>query len=100
MKTLADLKRDCEKYKWFLVSNSWFPENKPDWHNANHRKVVIKQSKSIAFETLKGASWVNFPKAKNLIISPAGEDRFFVVFMGDNPEDCTLEYHLIPNEEC
>jgi hypothetical protein len=74
MKTLSDLKRNCANYNWSLQSNSFYAEV-PD-HQKSYRRVSCVQSTKFALETRKDEhmvdSWVNFPKASELTITPSG----------------------------
>ncbi len=73
MKTLADLKRDCDKYEWSLVHSSWYvqvPEHLYQW-----RRISKKQTNGIFLRTFTGNkicirhTWFKFPYAKELSIS-------------------------------
>lgn len=74
MKTLADIKREANKYEWSLTSNSWY-QSVPEFQSA-WRKVSRLQSNRLALKTLKDGtesdSWIDFPKASEITIQHNG----------------------------
>jgi len=98
MKNLADLKRNANRFKWSMVSNSWFNQV-PEFLN-QFRTVSRLQTQRIAFNTIKDGmareSWTDFPKAKNLEIVALDNGDYHLTFKGDNEKDCTLVYLLKP----
>jgi hypothetical protein len=84
-----------------MISNSWFKTINPELQA--YRTVGLLQTQRIAFHTIKNGqsslSWVDFPKAKNLIMVSDCTGGYYVTFKGDKPEDCKVEYHLLPIDE-
>lgn len=103
MKTLADLKRNADKYLWSVNFNSWFKEIA--LHQREFRSVAIKQSNSIGFATIiKGEnkiSWMDWPKASELEIEPINNwfDNSYRVTITrkiENRPDHVMIYELKP----
>ena len=72
MKSLADLKRDCQKYVWIMRGHSWFPSGKM---LGVPRKIAKVQSNAFMFEPVAGSvhgSWLSWPKASQLKIVNKG----------------------------
>lgn len=68
MKTLADLKRNANKFQWSLIKNSWFgaiPE-----HQLGFRDVGTMKTIEFSLLTNKNGeltdSWIEWPKASEL----------------------------------
>lgn len=62
MKTLADFKRKIKP------GQQWDAFNHLDNRSLGIRKVKTVQTNSFSFETSKGESWCEFPKAKDFNI--------------------------------
>ena len=89
MKTLADLKRNANKFQWSLVKNSWF-DGIPE-HQKAYRDIGTVQTQRFTLLTNKDGelieSWMDWPKANELTIIP-------VVAHGVN-----MGYEVIINRE-
>ena len=100
MKTLADLKRNADKYEWYLMENSWFKNVAP--HLATWRKVGRIESRRLTLLTERDGktfeSWLDFPKAKELEILAQDYGKYILIFKMQcehNPEHIMI-YHLKP----
>ncbi len=60
MKTVADLKR------FLKVGQTWNAFYHPFNKTMGDRKIKTIMSTKFSFETVKGESWLDFPKAKNI----------------------------------
>lgn len=96
MKNLSQLKLNATRFKWSMLSNSWFdqvPECLKDF-----RIVSRVLTNKISFVTIKDGmskeSWVDFPKAKNLHIQLLDCGDYILTFKGENDKECTLQYLL------
>jgi hypothetical protein len=90
MKTLADLKRNATNYVWSLKENSWFKQ--VPQHQRDYRKVGRLLSNKLSFITnINGEqkeSWIDFPKATEMQLTPINDDMYCLIIKrdcGDKP---------------
>ena len=99
MKTLADLKRNANKYTWALTKNSWY-ETIPDFQ-AQPRKVATIQSSKFSLLTLKNGveseSWIDWPKAGELEIKHYGLSVYDITIKRElqSYADGSKQYHIM-----
>ena len=68
MKNLAEFKRTIQ------VGQVWSAYNHPMNKNLGPRKVKTVQSNACSFETVRGESWLQYPKAKDF--RPINDNTF------------------------
>lgn len=101
MKTLADLKRNADKYEWKLLENSWFERIPP--HQKEWRRVSRTMGDKFALETIKDGekidSWVSYPRSTELEIIDNEDATFDVIIARDcgaNKPSHIMHYKLKP----
>ena len=92
MKTIADIKRAMTLgSRWRTIHHGFSPNWMPK--DLGIREISIVQTKSVAFKTLTGNSWVTIPNKSQVIFE--NENTFSIIDPGFGLKPI-LTYTLIP----